>query len=58
MDASGRVWSLAEAGWQPSGTLPGPPTAFTVIAPDFYLAATGQSVLLSEDAGRSWTELT
>jgi hypothetical protein len=48
VDASGRVWALGEAGWQVSGTLPGAPTAFSVIGPDRYLAATGQDVLLSE----------
>jgi len=58
VDASGRVWALEEAGWQMSGTLPGAPAAFTVIGPDRYLAATGQDVLLSENAGRSWTSLT
>jgi len=58
VDADGRVWALVEAGWQLSGMLPAAPSAFTVIAPDGYLAATGQSVLRSEDAGRSWTSLT
>lgn len=58
VDADGRVWALAEVGWQLSGMLPAAPSAFTVTAPDGYLAATGQSLLRSEDAGRSWTSLT
>lgn len=58
VDASSRVWALEKAGWQASGTLPGAPTAFTVVAPDRYLAATGQDVLLSEDGGRWWISLT
>lgn len=58
LDCAGRVWSFGEAGWQASGTLAATPTAFTVIGPDRYLAATVQDVLRSEDAGRTWTILT
>jgi hypothetical protein len=58
VDASGGVWSLNDAGWEKSGALPDAPTAFTVIAPDRFLAATTEEVLSSEDAGRSWRALT
>ena len=58
VDASGGVWSLNDAGWAESGALPDAPTAFTVIAPDRFLAATAEEVLSSEDAGRSWRALT
>ena len=58
VDASGGVWSLNDAGWEESGELPDAPTAFTVIAPDRFLAATAEHVLSSEDAGRSWRALT
>jgi hypothetical protein len=54
VDAAGTVWSLGADGWQTSGSVPGPPTAFTVIAPDRYASATGTQVFASEDAGRSW----
>jgi photosystem II stability/assembly factor-like uncharacterized protein len=54
VDAAGTVVSLDADGWQDSGSLPGPPTAFTVIAPDRYAAATGSQVFVSEDAGRTW----
>ena len=58
VDASGGVWALGDGGWEASGALPGAPTAFTVVAPDSFLAATAQHVLRSEDAGRSWSALT
>lgn len=54
VDAAGTVLSFGADGWQISGSLPGPPTAFTVIAPDRYSAAIGSQVFASEDAGRSW----
>ena len=57
VDAAGGVWALGAAGWQFAGTVPGRPAAFTVIAPDRYLAATEAEVLGSEDAGRSWNLL-
>jgi photosystem II stability/assembly factor-like uncharacterized protein len=57
VDAAGGVWALGPAGWQLAGTVPGRPAAFTVIAPDRYLAATEAQVVGSEDAGRSWTLL-
>ena len=57
VDAAGGVWALGPAGWQPAGTVPGTLAAFTVIAPDRYLAATEAEVFGSEDAGRSWNLL-
>lgn len=54
VDAAGTVLALGADGWQTSGSLPGPPTAFTVIGPDRYVSATGTQVFSSEDAGRSW----
>jgi hypothetical protein len=53
VDAAGGVWALGAAAWQSSGAVPGRPVAFTVIAPDRYLAATEAEVFGSEDAGRS-----
>ena len=52
--ASGRWALLAGTSRAPS---PGTPVAFTVIAPDRYLAATEAQVFGSEDAGRSWNLL-
>ncbi len=57
IDDSGGVWSLGASGWQASGALPGVPSAFTVIAPDRYLAATAEEVLSFDDAGSSWAPL-
>jgi hypothetical protein len=57
VDASGGVWALGDAGWEASGALPGAPTAFTAVAPARFLAAAGEHVLSSEDAGRSWRVL-
>ena len=57
VDAAGGVWALGPAGWRPAGTVPGTLVAFTVIAPDRYLAATEAEVFGSEDAGRSWNLL-
>jgi hypothetical protein len=57
VDAAGGVWALGAEGWQPAGTVPGRPAAFTVIAPDRYLAATEAEVFGSDDAGRSWNLL-
>jgi hypothetical protein len=57
VDAAGGVWALGPAGWQSAGAVPGRPVAFTVIAPDRYLAATEAEVFGSEDAGRSWNVL-
>jgi hypothetical protein len=48
---------VSAGGWQLAGTVPGRPAAFTVIAPDRYLAATEAQVFGSEDAGRSWNLL-
>jgi hypothetical protein len=57
VDAAGTVWSLGTGGWQSAGSIPGPPTAFTVIGPDRYASATPSEVFASEDAGRSWVPL-
>ena len=57
VDTAGGVWALGPAGWHLAGTVPGTPVAFTVIAPDRYLAATEAQVFGSEDAGRSWNLL-
>lgn len=57
VDAAGGVWALGAADWQLAGTLPEGPVAFTVIAPDRYLAATDAEVFSSDDAGRSWNLL-
>lgn len=54
VDAAGAVWSLGSQGWRASGQAPGPPNAFTVIAPGRYVFATDTQVFVSEDAGRSW----
>ena len=48
VDAVGGVWALGAAGWQPAGTVPRRPAAFTVIAPDRYLAATEAEVFGSK----------
>jgi hypothetical protein len=55
VDSTGGVWALTGGGWATSGRLPGPPEAFTVIAPDQYLAATEDGVLRSDDGGRTWS---
>ena len=57
VDEAGGVWALDAGGWQPVGTVAGRPVAFTVIAPDRYLAATEAEVFGSDDAGRSWNLL-
>jgi len=57
VDTTGGVWALGPAGWHLTGTVPGTPAAFTVIAPDRYLAATDSAVFGSDDAGRSWNLL-
>jgi hypothetical protein len=54
VDTAGGVWALGPAGWHLAGKFPGTPAAFTVIAPDRYLAATETAVFGSDDAGRSW----
>jgi photosystem II stability/assembly factor-like uncharacterized protein len=54
VDAAGGVWALEPVGWQLTSSVPGRPAAFTVIAPDRYLAATEAQIFGSDDAGRSW----
>jgi hypothetical protein len=54
LDASGGVWALYLSGWRQSGTVGGPPEAFTVLGPDRYVAATEKGVFRSDDGGRSW----
>jgi hypothetical protein len=57
VDAIGGVWERNESGWRATGSLPGPPQAFTVVGADRYLAATDAGVYSSEDAGRSWEQI-
>jgi photosystem II stability/assembly factor-like uncharacterized protein len=56
--ADGTVWASTAGAWSQAGALPAAPHAFTVVAADRYLAATGDAVLQSEDAGRTWSVLT
>lgn len=55
IDADGVVWALNSGAWIQAGSLPSPAQAFTVLGPDRYAAATESGVLISEDAGNTWT---
>lgn len=52
--SDGAVLALMEGRWSEIGQLAGPPEAFSVARPDYYLAATAAGVFVSEDGGRSW----
>lgn len=58
LDPAGGVWGLADGQWSSTGSLPGPPVAFTALGPYRYVAAVGDVVLTCEDGGQTWQVLT
>jgi DNA-binding beta-propeller fold protein YncE len=57
VDRAGTAWALSGGVWERAGSMPEMPTAFTVVADDWYLAGTASGVISSDDGGRTWSTI-
>ena len=59
VDTVGQLWIFDGHTWTgPSVSVGGPPQAFTAVGPEVYLTATETGIVRTDDAGRSWHQVT